>query len=112
FKISGHLPVLHASISDTKYKSLMRIIDVAIPKFEESNLSLPEKEITKHSVPDNRRSFSEHRPSNAFQFLPPQDLVIPDDSDDGTDEFEEASDGIADNSPSLQQKSFEFQFTV
>lgn len=112
FKISGHLPVLHASISDAKYKSLMRMIDAAIPKFEDSSLSLPEEKTMKHPISENKKGFSEHRPSNAFQFTPTQDLVIPDDSDDGTEEFEEASDGIADNSPSLQQRSFEFQFTV
>ena len=33
-RISGHLPVLQASISDKKYKNLMRLIDVAIPKFD------------------------------------------------------------------------------
>ncbi|GKT49685.1 vacuolar protein sorting-associated protein 13C [Colletotrichum spaethianum] len=32
-KVSGHLPMLHATVSDSKYKNLMRIIDVAIPKF-------------------------------------------------------------------------------
>ena len=31
-KVSGHLPTLKVNLSDTKYKSLMRLIDVAIPK--------------------------------------------------------------------------------
>ena len=35
FRIIGHLPILHASLSDEKYKSLMRIIDIAVPKFNE-----------------------------------------------------------------------------
>ena len=35
FRVSGNLPVLHASMSDAKYKSLMRLIDVAIPHFRE-----------------------------------------------------------------------------
>ena len=30
-RVTGRLPVLHASISDKKYKNLMRLIDVAIP---------------------------------------------------------------------------------
>lgn len=34
FKVSGTLPSLQANISDTKYKSLMRLIDVAIPVFD------------------------------------------------------------------------------
>ena len=35
FKISGHLPALQINLSDTKYKSLMRLIDVAIPHFDD-----------------------------------------------------------------------------
>ena len=33
-RITGNLPVLHASMSDRKYKGLMRLLDVAIPKFD------------------------------------------------------------------------------
>ncbi|CAK7241751.1 MAG: Vacuolar protein sorting-associated protein 13 [Sporothrix thermara] len=42
-KMSGHMPMLHAAVSDTKYKTLMRIIDVAIPKFgdDEIEATLP-----------------------------------------------------------------------
>lgn len=32
FKVSGKLPSLQVNLSDTKYKSLMRLIDVCIPK--------------------------------------------------------------------------------
>ncbi|KPI40863.1 Vacuolar protein sorting-associated protein 13 [Cyphellophora attinorum] len=35
-RISGTLPVLHASISDRKYKNLMKLLDVAVPKFDKS----------------------------------------------------------------------------
>lgn len=35
FKVSGHLPGLHVNISDSKYKSLMRLINVCIPHFDE-----------------------------------------------------------------------------
>jgi Repeating coiled region of VPS13 len=45
FKISGKLPALQVNISDTKYKALMRLIDVCIPHFEEDSqapvISLP-----------------------------------------------------------------------
>lgn len=34
FKVSGKLPTLQVNLSDTKYKSLMRLVDVCIPKFE------------------------------------------------------------------------------
>ena len=36
FKVSGTLPTLQVNLSDTKYKSLMRLIDVCIPKFEDN----------------------------------------------------------------------------
>ena len=35
FKVSGHLPTLQINLSDTKYKSLMGLIDVAIPHFDD-----------------------------------------------------------------------------
>lgn len=37
FKVSGHLPSLQVNLSDTKYKSLMRLIDVAIPNFDDES---------------------------------------------------------------------------
>ncbi|OQO13215.1 hypothetical protein B0A48_01443 [Cryoendolithus antarcticus] len=36
FSITGHLPVLHAMISDSKYKSLMKLLDFAIPKTDDA----------------------------------------------------------------------------
>ncbi|EIW86715.1 vacuolar protein sorting-associated protein 13 [Coniophora puteana RWD-64-598 SS2] len=41
FKVSGKLPALRVNISDIKYKSLMRIIDVAIPHFDDDVQSSP-----------------------------------------------------------------------
>jgi vacuolar protein sorting-associated protein 13A/C len=38
-KISGKLPSLQVNMSDIKYKSLMRLIDVCMPKFEDENVS-------------------------------------------------------------------------
>jgi vacuolar protein sorting-associated protein 13A/C len=35
FRIKGHLPVLHANMSDAKYKALMKTLDFAIPKFDD-----------------------------------------------------------------------------
>jgi vacuolar protein sorting-associated protein 13A/C len=33
FKVAGKLPTLQVNLSDAKYKSLMRLVDVCIPKF-------------------------------------------------------------------------------
>ncbi|KAJ9479242.1 Vacuolar protein sorting-associated protein 13 [Pseudozyma hubeiensis] len=35
FKMTGHLPTLRVNFSDRKYKTMMRIIDVAIPNFDD-----------------------------------------------------------------------------
>ncbi|RKF58530.1 Vacuolar protein sorting-associated protein 13 [Erysiphe neolycopersici] len=48
-RVSGRLPLLHVSASDKKYKSLMRIIDVAIPKFEEAKNNSNELDVTSKS---------------------------------------------------------------
>ena len=113
FKISGHLPVLQASLSDKKYKALMKIIDVAIPKFSDDTLKQPETVIRQPTQEPTPQAYSELVRQNAFQFTSQKDLVIPDESEDGGDDkFEEASDGIPDNLPSIQQKTFEFTFKV
>ena len=36
FKISGKLPTLQLNFSDFKYKSILRLIDVTIPRFDNS----------------------------------------------------------------------------
>lgn len=40
FKVSGTLPSLQVNLSDTKYKSLMRLVDVCIPHFGEETDTL------------------------------------------------------------------------
>lgn len=112
FKISGHLPVLQVLISDKKYKALMRIIDVAVPKFNDKQA--PPEKITKQPIKEpSLPTYSELTKQNAFQFTSQQDLVISDESEDGGDDrFEEASDGISDKLPAVQQKTFEFTFKV
>lgn len=37
FKVAGNLPSLRVNFSDTKYKTLMRLIDVTIPKFDDDD---------------------------------------------------------------------------
>ncbi|PWZ02331.1 hypothetical protein BCV70DRAFT_172197 [Testicularia cyperi] len=41
FKMTGHLPTLRVNFSDRKYKTLMRIIDVAIPNFDDEDAASP-----------------------------------------------------------------------
>ena len=59
FKVSGHLPTLQVNMSDTKYKSLMRLIDVAIPHFDD--------EAEPRTYAARRQSFAQRRASGAFK---------------------------------------------
>ncbi|KAI1388182.1 vacuolar protein sorting-associated protein 13 [Hypoxylon trugodes] len=116
-KISGHMPVLQASASDTKYKSLMKLIDVAIPKLggEEElarNQGQPKRPRLLSST-SSRSPKTHNRKSSANLFLTQQTAVIlENDSDSDSDEFEDAADGSATQQLKTQQRNFEFKFAV
>ncbi|KAI7031277.1 hypothetical protein KC352_g47472, partial [Hortaea werneckii] len=54
FRIVGHLPMLHAKMSDAKYKSIMKLLDFAIPKFDDKKAA-PEKPAGAETQKGNRR---------------------------------------------------------
>lgn len=124
FKISGHLPMLHATVSDSKYKNLMKIIDVAIPKFGEKPSQTPEKQLLEPgntsrprllstaSNRSRRKSQHQRKPSTPFPFGQSQTAVVLDDMDDDDDDFEDATDGADREHLKIQQRSFEFKFKV
>ena len=123
-RISGHLPVLHASVSDKKYKSLMRIIDVAIPNIDEeeqaphssaleqavaSKRPRAQSSVSKKSV--NKRD----RPQSAsFQFTTQEAVIVQNESDDDDDdaEFQDAPNVTANEDLKVQQRNFELKFEV
>ncbi|KAF6839500.1 vacuolar protein sorting-associated protein vps13 [Colletotrichum musicola] len=125
-KVSGHLPILHATVSDTKYKNLMRIIDVAIPKFggqddqqpqitdsQEQTVTTRPRGLSTASTRSRSRKEPSRRRSSQFPFMQQQTAIVIDEDDDDSDEFEDA-DGGRDNKEQLklQQRSFEFKFKV
>ncbi|CAG7920566.1 unnamed protein product [Penicillium olsonii] len=96
-RISGHLPELHASMSDTKYKGLMKLIDIAIPQFDnKSDAAAKEEAVTRPR-------------SSSFQPPVQRDLPVVDDEDD-VEEVERKSDQTS--SPAIHRRDFEFKFTV
>ncbi|KAF7347835.1 hypothetical protein MVEN_01541000 [Mycena venus] len=113
FKVSGHLPSLQVNLSDVKYKALMRLIDVCIPKFgDDANAAATPPPMVKSA-------------SNAFQ-LPSglfgqsdteynvadeEDEADDDASTGGEDKFFEAPDGSP-LRPELHQHVFELNFQV
>ena len=121
FRVSGNLPVLHASISDAKYKNLMKLIDVAIPKFENNE---PNKQITEgREAPSNLKPTSAAKPtedalgrprSKSFQFAAQEhELVVEEDAGDDKDEsFQDAPEAKSKKDINLHQRNFEFKFTV
>ena len=117
-KVSGHLPMLHVMASDAKYKTLMKIIDVAIPKFGEETPSRPPLEsrrsrlstASQTSRQDRRRS---RRESTPFPFTPAQTAVIVDeDFNQDDDKFVDARSGTNNDQLQMKQRIFQLRFTV
>lgn len=130
-RVSGHLPVLHASVSDVKYKSLMRIINVAIPKFDEDEEAIDDAfdgatestEIQKRpramSTVSNRSHRSQRRRSHresrvAFPFAASQEAAIieEDDEDEFKDALPDKEGSSTDTDLKLKQHIFELAFKV
>ncbi|OCT48539.1 Vacuolar protein sorting-associated protein 13 [Cladophialophora carrionii] len=108
-RISGSLPVLHASISDKKYKNLMRLIDVAIPRFEST-----EPQPNGNVVESRPQHVVEEQPASkrkSVQLLEAKDLpVIDHDSD--TEDNPPETPNETDTPANIHQRNFEIKFTV
>ena len=117
-RISGHLPVLHASISDSKYKNLMKLIDIAVPNFETDEsldggrTKAPVKNTKDVPAASQRADDVVGRPRSKSLSAPAQqDLVVEDDSDD--ENTQEATTNKKDTENiNLHQRNFELKFTV
>ncbi|RMZ73838.1 vacuolar sorting-associated vps13 [Pyrenophora seminiperda CCB06] len=122
FRVSGNLPVLHASVSDSKYKNLMRLIDVAVPKFGNDEPSKPLTEGAKG--PSNLKPKNDGqtdtdalgRPrSRSFKFAAQEhELVMEEDSQSDTEEkYSDAPQTKGGKQKAnSNQRNFEFKFTV
>ncbi|KAG2023495.1 hypothetical protein CC2G_001143 [Coprinopsis cinerea AmutBmut pab1-1] len=109
FKVLGNLPSLQLNLSDMKYRSLMRLIDVCIPKLDDT----PEGAVAQRPMP-HRRSASGYNLPRLFE--PSNEEYNVDDgegTDDGSDDkeqFFEADSGSSE--PQLHQRAFELEFRV
>jgi vacuolar protein sorting-associated protein 13A/C len=127
-RVSGNLPVVHASISDLKYKSLMRIINVAIPKLDDDDdddeavkekvtlttqdtmtQDMVKRPRAQSSVSQRRKS---HRQSASFQFTAQEAIILEESDNEDDGEFQDASNGRTDADLKVQQRSFELSFTI
>jgi len=111
FKISGKLPSLQVNVSDAKYKALMRIIDVAIPNFDESGDQKPPQphiDAATLALPLSAGLFG---PVGTEYNVDDDGANSEDASTHRDDLFFEASDGSLEH-PEIRQHIFEFDFEV
>lgn len=118
-RISGHLPVLHASLSDDKYKNLMRLIDIAIPKFDADQSSDGERKAPAISNSEsvahlsNKDDATRRSRSKSFSVPAQNDLVLDDETDDESSQKHKDQEKKPDvDGINLHQRNFEFKFTV
>ena len=123
-RISGHLPVLRASISDKKYKDLMKMIDIAVPKFEtdeplDGRTSAPTantsaEKHTRKPASASDRTDSEGRPrSKSFQIQnPTPDLVMDEETDDEKNGHKDTHGKGKEEDINIHQRNLELNFTV
>ncbi|KAM5453804.1 Vacuolar protein sorting-associated protein 13 [Microsporum audouinii] len=105
-RISGHLPEFHASMSDTKYKNLMRLIDIAIPQF---NTDGPADSAKKEAQAEATALEARAR-SQSIQFRQKDVPVLQSEND-----IEGPEEKISTDSQSpknIHRRLFEFKFTV
>lgn len=122
-RVSGHLPLLHVTASDTKYKSLMKLIDVALPKFgndsepepQQSNRPRVQSNVSRRSSRSLQASPKVKR-RRSSQLLPftatKEQAIVLDDIDEDEEAFEDATDDQPSVQLKLKQKTFELKFTV
>ncbi|CAL1695807.1 unnamed protein product [Somion occarium] len=119
FKVSGHLPALQVNLSDTKYKSLMRIVDVAIPNLDdEHGQGAPAPTGGQHPKSAFRlpsaffgTSGPEYNIDDGDKERKPEEPTQGSAADEG-DEFFEAEQGDTKGDPQLHQHIFELNFQV
>ncbi|KAF8078623.1 vacuolar protein sorting-associated protein 13, partial [Lyophyllum atratum] len=115
FKISGKLPSLNVNFSDTKYKALMRLIDVCIPKLgDDDSRTAPSATAVTPASGGFQLASGLFGPSEA-------EYNVDDDGEDSDDAnedkssredlFFEADDGTV-RRPELHQHIFELDFQV
>ena len=113
-RISGSMPVLHASISDRKYKNIMRLIDVAIPKFEKStstsNGANGANEDQPATVPSKPAEDSKSKRKSVV-LLESKDKPVIDHDSDSEDEGVKKADK-QEKPANIHQRNFEIKFTV
>jgi vacuolar protein sorting-associated protein 13A/C len=119
FSIDGHLPVLHAMFSDAKYKALMKLLDFAIPKFDEAPANQKPRPSSsgQQSRPRSKSIMDQPGRSRAKSISSDAELVH-EDEDHGKagrkkeQEQYQSKQGQQQADVNPNQRNFEFKFTV
>ncbi|KAL8904643.1 MAG: hypothetical protein Q9207_003131 [Kuettlingeria erythrocarpa] len=115
-RVSGHLPVLHASISDKKYKNMMKLLDIAIPRFESEETSsdkaqpAPKKQM--QATDQSRAAEALGRSRSKSMAGPPEHELVVEEESDSEDSREMINKRLEEEGVNLHQRNFEFKFTV
>ncbi|KAL5518944.1 VPS13 [Sanghuangporus vaninii] len=103
FKLSGRLPNLHVNFSDSKYKTLVRLIDVAMPRFGGDSENKRASQPTTKTKPDFQTSVNLFSSEQGEYIV--DDVSIKEASED---EAESSNKTLSD----VRQHQFEFSFRV
>lgn len=121
FKIAGELPELQVNFSDRKYQTLMKFIDVAVPRFGDDddhadaglpatiNPSFVRRQVKEYNLEDSKHEDVEHddHDKRSIKSHGTQHSI------DGGDQFFDPHDDQTETQKmELQQVSFEFNFSV
>ncbi|KAJ5595310.1 uncharacterized protein N7459_001518 [Penicillium hispanicum] len=106
-RISGNLPELHASMSDTKYKGLMKLIDIAIPSFDDGIDSSAETA----KAASEQAAIATRARSASFQPSARRDLPVVDEEFEAESENDQATKSLESNN-NIHRRDFEFKFNV
>ena len=107
-RISGNLPVLHASLSDTKYKNLMRLIEVAVPKFDDEGSRVDKAVATEPS----QKAQHDRTGSQSFQLTSRKEVPVIEHDTDSEEQVNEQETKQEGKPSKLYQRKFELRFTV
>lgn len=110
FKVSGQLPIFRASMSDAKYKLMMKIIDKCIPNFD-----FDEDEEEVHDAVESQGALDPITRNRGFSILGGDSMPLFDEGEfDETETLVDSSTASQTTTDASQpsQKIFEFNFRV
>lgn len=114
-RVTGTLPVLHASISDRQYKNLMRLLDVAVPKFDSAKPTPTTNGVHEDTTEQHlQRQRDDPRSSRKSVQLLEQKGLLPIDHDSDSEDttVKSSTQKEIEQPANIHQRNFEVKFVV